>query len=354
MMAHKPLVLIMALAVLLTSCTTVPATATPPGQTPGAPTSQPSLTPAPTTGVTTTEPTPVAPAAPLATPTKVQYTVHSGDTLLGIALLQRVSMAAIQLANGLGDGDVLRAGQVLDLPTRPQWDGESPYWVVHTVQRGETLTGIARTFGVTTRDILRVNAIADPQLIRPGQSIVIPLDSLRVAAEPPPTPEPTTAPTILSPLANPSPRPITPTALPTLIPAPVSSDIAAWATTVVTLINQKRAANGLPPYSLAPELMRSAQAQAADCTARGWCGHIGSDGSDTRAREVRAGYNPTVWGENWVQARDPVKAVEWWYNETPPNDPHRKNLLHTRYNQVGVGITQSENGYYFIADFGRR
>ena len=123
---------------------------------------------------------------------------------------------------------------------------------------------------------------------------------------------------------------------------------------VVALINQKRAANGLPPYSIAPELMRAAQAHANDCSARGWCSHVGSDGADTRTRDMRAGYTPKVWGENWVTAKDPVKAVEWWYNETPPNDPHRRNLLHTLYDEVGIGVAPSENGYYFIADFGNR
>ena len=49
-----------------------------------------------------------------------------------------------------------------------------------------------------------------------------------------------------------------------------------------------------------------------------------------------------------------MKAVEWWYNETPPNDPHRRNLLHTRYSEIGVGIAPAGNGYYFIADLGSR
>jgi uncharacterized protein YkwD len=141
---------------------------------------------------------------------------------------------------------------------------------------------------------------------------------------------------------------------PTLAPPTIPPEVADWPATVVTLINQKRAAHGLPPYSIAPELMRSAQAHANDCSARGWCSHVGSDGADTRTRDIRAGYTPKIWGENWVTALDPVKAVEWWYNEAPPNDPHKRNLLHTLYDEVGIGVAPSENGYYFIADFGNR
>ena len=333
------------------------------------PTSRPVSTPSPAVSATITRSmaTPITmQPSPTAGQTKIQYTVRPGDTLLGVALLHHISMASIQLANDLGESDLLRAGQTLAIPASPQWDGELAYWIVHTVQRGETVSGIAQAFDLTASDILRVNAMADPGQIWPGQPIVIPLDSLQVAAVPPtstPKPAPTRKPTptaaapraLTSPLASSLPRPPTPTrAIPTPALVAIPADVAAWPEAVAALINQKRAAHGLTPYSIAPELVSAAQAHAADCAKRGWCGHIGSDGADTRTREIRAGYNPTTWGENWVQAFDPAKAVEWWYNETPPNDPHRKNLLHTRYTQVGVGITLAGNGYYFIADFGSR
>jgi tetratricopeptide (TPR) repeat protein/LysM repeat protein len=161
----------------------------------GTPTSQPvsALTPTVRPAATLT----AAPPSPTAGPTKIQYTVRPGDTLLGIALLHHVSMASIQLANDLGESDLLRAGQTLAIPTRPQWEGELPYWIVHTVQRGETVSDIAQAFGLTASDILRVNAMADPGQIHVGQPIVIPLDSLQVAAVPPTsTPKPMPVPTV--------------------------------------------------------------------------------------------------------------------------------------------------------------
>jgi LysM repeat protein len=100
-----------------------------------------------------------------------RYTVQLGDTLLGIAQQRHVSMAAIQLANSLGESDMIRAGQALDIPAGPHWEDESPYWIVHVVRGGETVTGIAQAFGLTTRDILRVNAIADAgQIMRANPS----------------------------------------------------------------------------------------------------------------------------------------------------------------------------------------
>lgn len=298
------------------------------------------------------------------TPSRREHIVRPGDTLLGLARQYGVSMAAIQLANGLGESTALRAGQMLNIPGGPTWPGESPFWVVHTIRSGETLVNIAQSFGVTVSDLARINGLADPALIRTGQAIVIPLDSIAVAtAKSTPTRTPTARPTArvsplttpqrpASPLATPSPQLSTPTA--TTVPVTVPGDMASWPNTVVALINQKRAAHGLPPYAVAPELMRAAQAHADDCSAHDWCGHTGSDGSDTRTRLIRAGYTPKVWGENWVQARDPISAVNWWYNETPPNDPHRKNLLHTLYTELGIGIARADNGYYFIANFGSR
>lgn len=289
-------------------------------------------------------------------PTPIRYMVKAGDTLLGIALAHHVSMAAIQLANGLGDSTLVRTGQVLSIPP-PLAENESPYWVVHVVRAGESLSQIARAYGVTVGSILQVNALANPELIRAGQELIIPLQTLALTP-----PASTATPRLsLTPIAWPTVArvPDTPARAPTpsLAPLPSSTlppDVSAWAALVVELINQKRVANDLPPLAVAPELMRAAQAHAQDCSQRGWCSHLGSDGAATLTRIQRAGYEATAWGENWVQALGPIEAVKWWYNETPPNDPHRRNILSSRYSEIGVGVASADYGYYFVADFGRR
>ncbi len=287
-------------------------------------------------------------------PTPARYTVQAGDTLLGIALQHRVSIAAIQLANHLGDSMLVRAGQTLTIPL-PLAENESPYWILHIVRPGESLSKIAQTYRVTVEDLLRVNWIADPALIRVDQTLVIPLETL--VSIPTPTRAPTLTPTArpviyLTPTATRLPV-TSATAPPQPLPtAPV--ELTAWAGQVIDLINQKRGEAGLPALRVAPELMRAAQAHAEDCSQRGWGSHVGSDGATTLMRLQRAGYAATAWGENWVQALNPVKAVDWWYDEIPPNDPHRKNILSSRYSEIGVGIAPAPYGYYFIADFGQR
>ena len=53
---------------------------------------------------------------------------------------------------------------------RPAPAGEQSY----TVQKGDTLASIGRKFGVSWKKIQEVNQLANPNMIRPGQKIMIP------------------------------------------------------------------------------------------------------------------------------------------------------------------------------------
>jgi murein DD-endopeptidase MepM/ murein hydrolase activator NlpD len=46
--------------------------------------------------------------------------------------------------------------------------------VYHVVKSGETLSGIGKTYGVSYQELARVNRLADPNQIRPGQRIFVP------------------------------------------------------------------------------------------------------------------------------------------------------------------------------------
>lgn len=47
----------------------------------------------------------------------------------------------------------------------------------YTFSEGDTLSGISRTFGVLKEDLLRVNNIKDPNSIKPGQKLIIPIST---------------------------------------------------------------------------------------------------------------------------------------------------------------------------------
>jgi uncharacterized protein YkwD len=304
--------------------------------------------------------TPIAPPPP--EPAILQYVVQTGDTLWNLALSHSVSMAAIQLANGMGNSIDLIAGQTLAIPSSPQWLDESTFWMVHVVRQGETLVGIAVTYDMTVDDILRVNAIADPALIHVEQQLVVPLTQLRMTNAPQPTETPVAVaaapvaanPQSAPPTAEPTTPPESAPPAPTTPPPQPPSSPADWPPFILARINQVRAEHGLNTLALASELTYAAQAHAQDCAQRGWGSHVGSDGAVLKVRLERAGYLGDNWGENWVQALNAGRAFDWWYGEIPPNDPHRRNILSPNYTEVGVGIAETGWGYIFVTDFGRR
>lgn len=114
------------------------------------------------------------------------YTVKSGDTLGAIARRNGTTVDALRAANRLS-GDVVRAGQVLLLPvgaTAPAADAapaaaaaattRPANSVTHVVAPGETLSEIARRYGVRYAEIATANNITDPTRVRAGQELVIP------------------------------------------------------------------------------------------------------------------------------------------------------------------------------------
>jgi uncharacterized protein YkwD len=132
------------------------------------------------------------------------------------------------------------------------------------------------------------------------------------------------------------------------IPA-ASSDAAGWADEVFQLINQVRAENGLAPYTRNEALELAAWLHGEDSAQREDLTHIGSDGSTPSTRVQRAGYEAVGVSEITVTGDSPQWAVDWWMNETPPDDPHRSALLSTTYTDIGVAVVPVGQTHYFIA-----
>src|SRR5262245_29247271 len=59
---------------------------------------------------------------------------------------------------------------------------------------------------------------------------------------------------------------------------------------VITLVNQERAAQGLPALRFDPSLARAAQGHAADMVAQNYFDHTSLDGRDFSDRAKAAGY----------------------------------------------------------------
>lgn len=148
------------------------------------PAAQPTVAPTPTPGdlgpLTGLPPTPlteprVTPAQPTAAPAGTfVYTVQAGDTLSAIARRFGVSVNELVQLNRLSDPGLLRVGQQLMIPGQAPAATPTVDGYVHVVRPGETLYGISRQYGVPLDQLAAVNQITNPATIRVGQRLIIP------------------------------------------------------------------------------------------------------------------------------------------------------------------------------------
>lgn len=118
----------------------------------------------------------------------MDYVVQPGDTLAIIARRFGVTVEDILRVNpGLVNQPFIYPGQIIHIPI----PGELPVprAALYIVQPGETLAGIAAKFNVPVAALLQANPqITDPNLIFPGQIIAIPLPFGTVPPVPAPIP----------------------------------------------------------------------------------------------------------------------------------------------------------------------
>lgn len=108
------------------------------------------------------------------------HRVRSGQTLGGIAARHHVSVATLLRYNHLRSASLIRVGQKLRIPgtaaTRVASVRHSV--TVHRVRSGQTLGGIAARHNVSVATLLRYNHLRSARLIRVGQKLRIPDDSI--------------------------------------------------------------------------------------------------------------------------------------------------------------------------------
>ena len=124
-------------------------------------------------GVVSAAPATAVPAAPQAS--GVYHTVVPGNTLSGLARWYGTTVQAIMQANGLRTTTIF-VGQVLFIPTGGGGGGGGGHHCSQTyvVRPGDTLSGIARWFGVSVSALQQANGISNPSRIYAGQRLCIP------------------------------------------------------------------------------------------------------------------------------------------------------------------------------------
>jgi uncharacterized protein YkwD len=123
---------------------------------------------------------------------------------------------------------------------------------------------------------------------------------------------------------------------------------------VLILINQARATNGLPAFTLNGQLSAAALKHSIDMGCNNLLQHTGSDGSTPKSRVAAEGYSAAslqeaIYAQPPQFGGTPQSAVDWWLNDSQ----HRPILLSSTLTEIGVGyvnVTTSALGGYFTLD----
>jgi peptidoglycan lytic transglycosylase D len=111
-----------------------------------------------------------------------KHTVRRGDSLSKIAAKYHVSTAKLASRNGIKTSTTIYPGMVLKVPGG---SGRAAAPVrYHTVARGDTLSGIAKKFGVRYQALAAYNGLTTKTVLRPGQRLKVPPSSYSRAAKP--------------------------------------------------------------------------------------------------------------------------------------------------------------------------
>jgi LysM repeat protein len=109
-------------------------------------------------------PEPAPPAAPPAAPDPLPEIVHvveRGETLSGIAERYQTSVSSLRTLNGI-EGSRILVGQKIRLRSTPP--------ATHLVETGDALSEIANAYGLSTRELKALNALSSDR-IYPGQML---------------------------------------------------------------------------------------------------------------------------------------------------------------------------------------
>ncbi|WP_457607336.1 LysM peptidoglycan-binding domain-containing protein [Nitratifractor sp.] len=117
------------------------------------------------------------------------YTVESGDTLFSIARKYKIPLNDLMSINGIKPTDVIKPGQVLKIPSKTYAvkskakktakkvkeakKTKKQSAVYHTVKHGDVLWRIAKKYGVTVREIRKLNKLSRRSVIHSGQKLLI-------------------------------------------------------------------------------------------------------------------------------------------------------------------------------------
>ena len=127
---------------------------------------------------------------------------------------------------------------------------------------------------------------------------------------------------------------------------------------VVDLTNQLRREHNCPALTISPQLTVAARDHSQDMADNNYFSHDDLAGHSPQWRAQQTGYSGLAGWENIAAGYSTASSVvSAWYNETPPNDGHRRNMLNCSLSDIGVGYgynAGSAYSSYWTQDFGQQ
>jgi len=225
------------------------------------------------------------------------YTVKSGDTLSKIAKTYNVTVSDILTANpSITNPAVIRVGQKITIP--------SSKFVTYTIQKGDTMSGIAARYQISLSELLKANpTITNPAMIYVGEKVLI----------------------------------------------PDTNPLASYEQQVITLVNKERTSRGLAPLLYDSTLAYVARLKSQDMVNENYFSHTSPKYGSPFQMMEKYGLKFSAAGENIAYGQSTAQEVMTdWMNSAG----HRANILSSAYTHIGVGVAKAANGtLYWTQEF---
>lgn len=173
----------------------------------------------------------------------------------------------------------------------------------YTTQNGDTLWIISLKYGVNLSEVIVANPqIENPDLIYPGDKIYVPLYGEKKEQQ---------------------------------------RSVDSVEKQVIDLTNEERAKNGLAPLAYNNELCNVARAKCQDMIDNHYFDHHSPTYGSPFDMMKSFNIDYSAAGENIAKGqRNAHEVVTGWMN----SEGHRKNILNSNYNQIGVGCVKDSQG----------
>lgn len=114
----------------------------------------------------------------------VIHEVEKGETLEGISHKYDVSISEILKYNPGVKNGIIRDGQILKIPRiKERQESKEPGYQIHIVKKGETLYSLSRKYNVAIGRIVKMNRGLNPDHLREGQKLKIPVEHSAIEKE---------------------------------------------------------------------------------------------------------------------------------------------------------------------------